>query len=278
MDSRNGIPRGFSDIALPGRLSVIAPSRLTAGFCLPNSTWPYTMRNRSHQREKAGCYTDVDGYKKARNAPGPHPTTAHWPPLSRLQQYPCEDERALMTKAIKKRWNVTEDMKDAILDNMQAVMEEGDFTDKVGAARVMMAAEKQNQDDKLRRHGRRDKIAINTILQLAEPTMPDPEYLEWKRKQLMNDKPIEGSVENTAITVVPSDDDTHDDRGHQCQWTGEGGDTDMSNPDNWLDGRVPETSSGVSFGLAVAPDDSCQSVAPHQREAAARRSAVKARD
>lgn len=154
---------------------------------------PYNMTKRRRQNEKAGCFTDEDGYKRSPTDTSEwhsgqgrgvlRPPITHWSPKDGLRDYPCDGERAIMTKAIKQRWPITREIKEAVVEEMiELVKGAEDPVVKVGAARVLATAEKQNQDDKLKR--RRDKVAIQNIIAMGEPAPPDPDYLEWKRQKL----------------------------------------------------------------------------------------------
>ena len=152
-------------------------------------------RSRARQNERAGCFTDADGYKRQVDAKGAWqsgdgagqllPPTTRWPTIDRITDYPCEGEQAIMTRAIKKRWPVTPEIKQAVVQTLEGCLAHTDPIVAIGAARVLVAAEKQNQDDKIKRQTQRQTIAVQQILQLAEPSAPDPEYVAWKQGQLI---------------------------------------------------------------------------------------------
>ena len=92
-----------------------------------------------------------------------------------------------MKKAIRQRWPVTREMKQAIMSMLRDMINGGDPELAIDAAKVIVVAEGQNQNDKLKRRAKDARIQIQQILQMAEPTAPDPEYLSWKQAKLLEE-------------------------------------------------------------------------------------------
>jgi len=92
-----------------------------------------------------------------------------------------------MKKAIRQRWPVTREMKQAIMSMLRDMINGGDPELAIDAAKVIVVAEGQNQNDKLKRRAKDARIQIQQILQMAEPTAPDPEYLAWKQAKLLEE-------------------------------------------------------------------------------------------
>ena len=92
-----------------------------------------------------------------------------------------------MKKAIRQRWPVTREMKQAIMSMLRDMINGGNPELAIDAAKVIVVAEGQNQNDKLKRRAKDARIQIQQILQMAEPSAPDPEYLAWKQAKLLEE-------------------------------------------------------------------------------------------
>jgi hypothetical protein len=154
------------------------------------------MRNRRRQNEKAGCFTDEDGYKRARNDRSTwqsgrsagilHPPESHQPTLARFNEYPCQQELALVSRAIEQRWRVSEAMKTAILGRLQGILEDGNAFDRdvINAARAIVSMEKQNQDDVLKTRAQEASLLIRLLDQRNRgASAPDPDFIAWKQQR-----------------------------------------------------------------------------------------------
>jgi hypothetical protein len=177
------------------------------------------MTKRRRQNEKAGCFTDADGYKRARNDTSQwqsgrsagilHPPEDHQPTKARFQDYPCEKELALVSRAIEQRWQVSEPMKAAILARIQGILEDGNAFDRdvINAARAIISMEKQNQDDVLKAKAHEANLLIKLLDQRSRgATAPDPEFIAWKQQRAMELQAARAADELEAggAVVAPS--------------------------------------------------------------------------
>lgn len=154
-------------------------------------------RKRARQGEKAGCYTDEDGYKRARNdktewksgrAAGPlQPPESHQTTLALMKEYPCEGELSLLSNAINQRWPLVAESKKASVDRLEGIIQDGAAFDRdvVNAVRCLVSMEKQNQDEVLKSRSQDANLLIRLLEARGKSASVDPEYLDWKRRQLL---------------------------------------------------------------------------------------------
>jgi hypothetical protein len=105
-----------------------------------------------------------------------------------------------MSQAISQRWPISSEFRAEIVAEMLRILREDDDTEnRVKAARILVAAEKQNQDDTLKKKS--SQVRIDNMVQLStQPAEVDWEYLEWKKKKLL----AETTGETTSV-AAPSD-------------------------------------------------------------------------
>lgn len=109
-----------------------------------------------------------------------------------------------MIRAIEQRWSISEGTKKAVLERLEGIIQDGAALDRdvVNACRCLAAMEKQNQDDTLKTRAQDASLLIRLLENEGKRGAPDPEYLEWKRRRLMEDgsAPLSGYLEERRET------------------------------------------------------------------------------
>jgi hypothetical protein len=148
------------------------------------------MTKRRTQRECAGHFTDPDGYKVPRDeAPEINPDHEKSPTaIAAKGEYPFSGEVALTGKAVKERWPINNNMRQALVDRMAGIVSNGEDSDSISAGRVMVAMDRQNQDEA--RGGFLGGIAggigaLQINVGATQPADVDFEYLQWRKRRLM---------------------------------------------------------------------------------------------
>jgi hypothetical protein len=136
---------------------------------------PMTKRRRQH--EKAGYYTDADGFK-LHDAPRPH--HSHRP---RFGDHTCDSELAIVKRAIRQHWPVVRRMKSDVLQHVMKLMHR-DTETALRVAQILIAIERQNQEAEGEKPIK--KLTIEDLLERAENMEPDHEAIERKRLQLLD--------------------------------------------------------------------------------------------
>lgn len=159
------------------------------------------MTKRREQRECAGHFTDEDGYKVPRDkAPAINPDHPKSPTaIAANGEYPHSGEIALTGKAVKERWPINPDMREALVDRMAGIVSNGEDSDSISAGRVMVSMDKQNLDQGRGILGGHGGGVANLQINVGatQPADVDFEYLQWRKNRLM------GIEQETAPEATP---------------------------------------------------------------------------
>jgi hypothetical protein len=164
------------------------------------------MTKRRQQRERAGHFTDPDGYKVPRDeAPEVNPDHETSPTaIAAKGEYPFAGEIALTGKAVKSRWPINENMRKALVDRMAGIVSDGEDADSISAGRVMVSMDKQNLEESRGPLGGFGGIgALQINVGATQPADVDFEYLQWRKRRLMG-KEDEVVPEAPLADLLPS--------------------------------------------------------------------------
>jgi hypothetical protein len=109
---------------------------------------------------------------------------------------------SLLARAIEQRWRIPEGMKKTIIQRLDEIITNQDAKDcdVVQAAKTFVCMEKQNQDDVLRTRAQDATLMIRLLEQRGKSAPTDPEYLDWKRRRLLEKAGQVGASEDPAPT------------------------------------------------------------------------------
>lgn len=136
------------------------------------------VRNRRRGNEKAGRYTDQDGYKTNARVPDSREATSTTWLKYGLQRGVGV---SILADAIKKRWPDTDRCKSRALEIVEGLMEHDSPHIRLSAIRLLSEMERANQWDDI--EANRLPPTVNHMQFLSAPPPIDHEYLEWKRRQ-----------------------------------------------------------------------------------------------
>lgn len=142
---------------------------------------------RKRQNERAGRFTDSDGFKDHSSGKVPAASSPQSPEAC-FSEYPCQRESQLIGRAVRERWPITTGIKQSIVDRLAGIVSDGADAESIAAARVLTACEKQNLEDK------RAGVHIDNFFQqvnqapATEPAALDVEYVRWRQRRLMGIK------------------------------------------------------------------------------------------
>ena len=131
------------------------------------------MTIRRTQRRVGSRRTNEDGYKL--------PATKH-----QLREYPLSSsDIQLLTRAVAQQWEVPRAARAAVVELMQGILlNDPDPQRAIRAARVIVAAERQNQLDRQKRRKSFGTEVVPTLPQVAEPAC-DLELIRRRKEELM---------------------------------------------------------------------------------------------